>query len=220
MDDKPKRPDRPDRGFRPNVEFGPKQSGARSAVFGRQGVFKHQDGKLETLADAVDLFWNGVERSPADWSSNQLGYDYLVSHAADANREDVRKTLNWIEAAIARRKRDAVIAAARYLQAMPDMLLAADYGRLSTIFNSRILGMVWTITPDFDVKPLPPRVPKFGQEAGFGLIRSTPQLYLKLAMFGHEMEEIVTRLVEEALRYGISLPAELADMARKPQGGI
>ena len=53
-------------------------------------------------------------------------------------------------------------------------------------------------------------------DAGFGLIRSVPELYLTLAMFGPEMEDLVTALVSEALRYGVSLPVELAAMAEPP----
>jgi hypothetical protein len=74
---------------------------------------------------------------------------------------------------------------------------------------------VWQVTPDLDVKPLPSGpIPKFGKEAGFGLIRAVPELYLKLAMFGPEMESIVARLAEEAIRYGVSLPPELVELTK------
>ena len=75
--------------------------------------------------------------------------------------------------------------------------------------------MVWQVTPDLDVKPLPSGpIPKFGQEAGFGLIRAVPELYLKLAMLSPEMESIVALLAAEAIRYGVSLPPELVALAR------
>jgi hypothetical protein len=204
------------RGFKPKVDFGGKRPGARGFVVSPEGVFVHKDGALHTLADAVDIFWSGVARDPGAWTAARKGYDYLLDHAATASREDVRQTLNWLELAIARRDRTAAVAAARYLSLMPAPLLAADYGRLLSIFNSRILGMVWQVTPDLDLKPLPPRIPKFGREAGFGLIRSVPELYRTLAMFGPEMEDLVTALATEALRYGVSLPPELAAMAEPP----
>lgn len=207
---------REDRGFRPNVNFNAKKPGARSFIMTPQGVFKHEDGKLETLADAVDLFWAGVAQDPSDWTKSKTGYDYLVKHAGSADREDVRRTLGWLEMAITLRNRDPAVAAAKYLSAMPSQLLADDYARLLTIFNSRKVGMVWQVTPDLDIKPLPPAIPKFGQEAGFGLIRSVPELYEKLAMFGPEMETVVISLVEEAIRYRISLPQNLISLASSP----
>ena len=125
------------RGFKPNVSFPDKQQGARSFVLTPEGAFVHQDGKMETLADAVDFFWAGVSHDPADWAACKAGYDFLVDHAVDATREDVRRTLNWLHLAIDRRDRGAVVAAARYLARIPDGLLVADYGRLLDTFNSR-----------------------------------------------------------------------------------
>jgi hypothetical protein len=204
------------RGFKPKVNFGEKRPGARSLVIGPEGVFVHKDGVLYTLADAVDLFWAGVASNPGAWTEARKGYDHLLEHAARASREDIRRALNWLELAIARRDRAAAVAAARYLSLAPAELLAADYGRLLSIFNSRVVGMVWQVTPDLDLKPLPPRIPKFGHEAGFGLIRSVPELYLTLAMLGTETEDLVTALAAEALSYGVSLPPELAAMAEPP----
>lgn len=204
------------RGFRPRVNFGDKLPGARSFVLNSKGAFIHQDGKVETLADAVDFFWAGIAHDPASWNASAKGYDWLLAHAADATREDVRRVLNWLEMALAKRERTAAVAATRYLAAMPAPLLAADYGRLMGLFNSRIVGMVWQVTPDLDVTPLPPRIPKFGREAGFGLIRAVPEFYEKLALFGPEAEELVTMLVEEALRYGVSLPPTLVAMTATP----
>ena len=204
------------RGFRPMVEFGGKKPGARSFVLSPEGAFIHQDGKLETLADAVDFFWAAVAHDPSRWRGAIMGYDYLVGHAADATREDVRRALGWLELALARRERTAAVAATRYLACIPSPLLAADYGRLMSVFNSRIVGMVWQVTPSLDVSPLPPRIPRFGQEAGFGLIRSVPEFYEKFALFGPEAEEVVAGLAGEALRYAVSLPPVLAAMAAPP----
>lgn len=205
------------RGFRPRgINFDNKLPGARSFVLNAEGAFVHQDGKFETLADAVDFFWAGVAHDPAEWTKTQKGYDWLLDHAGEASREDVRRTLNWLEMALAKRERTAAVAATRYLAAMPSPLLAADYGRLMGIFNSRIVGMVWQVTPSLDVTPLPPRIPKFGQEAGFGLMRSVPEFYEKLAMFGPEAEDLVGVLAAEALRYDVSLPPSLAAIATPP----
>ena len=204
---------RKDRGFRPKVNYIQK-GGGRSLVLTPEGAFAYEGGSMETLADAVDFFWNVVERDPREWAEVMRGYDWLLAHAADASREDVRRTLGWLEGAIGLKDRTAAVAACRYLAAMPATLLASDYGRLMAIFNSRKVGMVWQITPDLDKRPLPSGpIPVFGKEAGFGLIRAVPELYLTLALFGPEMEAIVILLVEEAISYNVSLPPELINLA-------
>lgn len=204
------------RGFRPPVDFGNQRPGSRSLATGPHGIFLHADGKLETLADAVDLFWTGTASQANAWENCQRGYAYLLDNAHEASREDLRRTLNWLELAVSQRNRGAVAAVGRYLLAMPSELLASDAGRLLTLFNSRTLGMVWQITPDLDLKPLPPRIPAFGKEAGFGLIRAVPELYEKLAMISPELEDMVAMLAQEALRYGLSLPDDLVAMAEPP----
>lgn len=216
MDDEQsgKRPGKKDRGFRPPIDFSNKRPGASSMAITPEGVFIHRNGTLETLADAVDIFWSEVAHDPRKWNGAMRGYDWLLGHAAEADHEDVRRTLGWLEGAIGMKDRTAAVAACRYLAAMPSLLLAADYGRLMAIFNSRKVGMVWQVTPDLDKRPLPSGpIPVFGKEAGFGLIRAVPKLYLKLAMFGPEMENIVTQLVAEALCYKVSLPQELVSLA-------
>lgn len=143
-------------------------------------------------------------------------YLHIVGSGRQADRETLRRALNWLEVMITLRARQGLTLAAKLLAAMPPELLATDCARLMTIFNSRILGMAWRITPELDLRPLPPNIPRFGEEAGFGLMRSVPELYLKLAMLAPEMEEIVSRLAAEALRYNISLPPGLAAMAQPP----
>ena len=207
-------PEKPDRGFRPRVNYiQPDGSKGSSLVVTPEGIFSYEAGRMETLADAVDYFWANVAHDPREWNAGLKGYDWLLAHAAEATREDVRRTLGWLEGAIALRDRAAAVAACRYLAGMPSLLLAADYGRLTGIFNSRKVGMVWQLTPDLDKRPLPSgTIPKFGQEAGFGLIRAVPELYLKLAMLGPEMESVVGKLAAEAIRYGVSLPPELVSL--------
>ena len=129
MDDNEARK-RKQRGFRPNVEFSGQREGARSFIMTPEGAFIHKDGKLRTLADAVDLFWSEVAHDPASWNANLKGYDYLIGHAEKADREDVRRALGWLEMALAQRRRDAAVAACKYLAVVPPMLLAGDYGRL------------------------------------------------------------------------------------------
>ncbi len=208
-------PEKPDRGFRPRVNYTqPEGSRGKSLVVTPEGIFSYEAGQMKTLADAVDFFWASVAHDPREWNTGLKGYDWLLAHAAEATREDVRRTLGWLEGAIGLRDRTAAVAACRYLAAMPLPLLAADHGRLTAIFNSRKVGMVWQLTPDLDKTPLPSGpIPKFGNEAGFGLIRAVPELYLKLAMLSPEMESIVALLAAEAIRYGVSLPPELVSLA-------
>ncbi|TAD77528.1 MAG: hypothetical protein EAY70_08430 [Sphingomonadales bacterium] len=206
---------KPDRGFRPDVNYiQPEGSKGKSLVLTPEGIFAYEGGKMTTIADAVDFFWATVAHDPREWNAGLKGYDWLLRNAAEADREDVRRTLGWLEGAIGLRDRTAAVAACRYLAAMPLPMLAADHGRLTAIFNSRKVGMVWQLTPDLDKRPLPSGpIPKFGNEAGFGLIRAVPELYLKLAMLSPEMESIVSLLAGEAIRYGVSLPPELVNLA-------
>lgn len=176
-------------------------------------VSRHGVAEITGRADPA-LFWREIAADPSRWVAHRSTYLTIAAKAAACDREDLRRTLNWLEAAIQVRARDAIVAAAKLLAAMEQPLLASDYARLMTLLNSRVLGLVWRLTPDFDVKPLPPKVPKFGDEAGFGLIRSVPELYLKLADLGPEMEDMIVKLVEEAIRYGVSLPPALAAMAQ------
>ena len=191
----------------------PPGSKGKSLVLTPEGIFAYQDGEMTTIADAVDFFWATAAHDPREWNTGLRGYDWLLANAAEADREDVRRTLGWLEGAIGLKDRTAAVAACRYLAAMPPVLLAADYGRLMAIFNSRKVGMVWQVTPDLDKRPLPSGpIPVFGKEAGFGLIRAVPELYVILAMFGPEMKGIVSKLAEEAIRYGVSLPPELVSL--------
>ena len=110
-------------------------------------------------ANPVQAFWKQIERDPREWNSELRGYDTLIENAAEATREDLRRALSWIEAALALRDRSSAVAACRYLAAMPEPLLVSDYARLLAIFNSRKVGMVWRITPELDKTPLPRTVP-------------------------------------------------------------
>jgi len=178
-------------------------------------VTAHGVAEVTGGADPV-RFWREVSADPSRWKAHRATYLVLCAKAGEADREDLRRTLNWLEASIQVRAREAIVAAAKLLAAMDQPLLASDYGRLETLFNSRVLGMVWQLTPDLDMKPLPRKVPRRGEEAGYGLIRSVPELYLKLADLGPDMRDMIGRLVEEALRYGIPLPPELAAIAGPP----
>ena len=191
----------------------PPGSKGKSLVLTPEGILAYRNGEMTTIADAVDFFWATAAHDPREWNTGLRGYDWLLANAAEADREDVRRTLGWLEGAIGLKDRTAAVAACRYLAAMPPVLLAADYGRLMAIFNSRKVGMVWQVTPDLDKRPLPSGpIPVFGKEAGFGLIRAVPELYVILAMFGPEMKGIVSKLAEEAIRYGVSLPPELVSL--------
>lgn len=178
------------------------------------------------LPISTDTFWQVIALNPQALTREGSGrpthkqlmdaYLEVLAEAADADRETLRRTLNWLELMIAMRAPRGIGMAARLLAAIPAELLAGDFPRIFAIFNSRILAMVWRITPDLDVRPLPPNIPRFGDEAGFGLIRSVPEIYAKLALLAPQMEEVVIMLVEEAQRYEVSLPPELAAMAPPP----
>jgi hypothetical protein len=160
-------------------------------------------------------FWHAVITEPARWVEHSVIFNEMVDEAQQASREDLCRTLDWFEAAIQQDQRKAAAAAAQYLAEMPQQMLASEYQRLESIFNSRTVGMVWQITPDLDPKPLPPRIPRWQDEAGFGMIRQVPDLYIKLAELGPHMGAIVAGIAKEAIEYGIALPPALAEMASR-----
>ena len=124
MSDDP--PEKPDRGFRPRINYiKPEGSKGSGLVVTPEGIFSYEAGRMETLADAVDYFWATVAANPREWNANLRGYDWLIEHAAEATREDLRRTLGWLEGAIALKDRTAAVAACKYLAAMPSLLLAA-----------------------------------------------------------------------------------------------
>jgi hypothetical protein len=209
MDDSEK-----ERNFKPTFRYTKPKNGGTSLILSQEGVFRHENGEYQTLADAVDFFWSAVAYDPASWTDTMIGYRYLLENSFKADHEDLRRALNWLETAISVRARLAIVAAARYIAAMPLPLLASNAPRLFNILGSRTLGMVWRITPDFDPTPLPPRVPKFGDEAGYGLIRSVPELYLKAMELSPDLENLVIAMTQEAMRYNVSVPPELEQKAK------
>jgi len=187
-------------------------------AFDLSGLFGAKIAAQSVRTGTAEAFWDQVQRDPRAWNVEMRGYDGLIAIAAEATAEDLRRTLGWLEASLNLCDRLSALAACRYLYAMPETALASEYARLLSIFNSRKVGMAWQLTPDLDKKPLPRGpIPAFGVEAGFGLIRHTPELYRKLAMLGYEMEEVVIGLVEEATHYGISLPPDLLTLASARQ---
>ena len=197
--------------FEPERE---EENSPKKSIFTSTGAYISEDGVVDTPANPVEAFWKQIELDARDWNCALRGYDTLVENAAGATREDLRRALGWLEAALGLRDRTSAVAACRYLNAMPEPLLASDYPRLLNIFNSRKVGMVWPASIDPKKANLPRGpIPVFGIEAGYGLIRHAPELYRKLALFGPEMEEIVIQLVEEAVRYNVSLPPDLITLA-------
>lgn len=189
----------------------PAAKSLRAAFDERAAPPKKQPGARSRV---VDAFWASVSRDPAGWIVARAGYDELLSHAAKATREDLRRTLDWFEQAVNHHDRAAAEAVARYLSLMPLRLLASDFKRLSNLFDDHNVGMVWQLGPDFDASSIPLRVPRFGNEAGFGLIRAVPTLYERLAMLAPEMEDRVTHLAQEAQRHAILLTPALLAMAQ------
>ena len=58
-------------------------------------------------ANPVEAFWRQIERSPREWNCELRGYDTLMASAAAATREDLRRALSWLEAALGLRARTA-----------------------------------------------------------------------------------------------------------------
>jgi hypothetical protein len=89
--------------------------------------------------------------------------------------------------------RRIAVVCAQALTRLPTEEYRALAPRILAIVSSRILSLQWDITPDLDVRPLPRKLPRFGGQAGFGLLVQAPKLYERL---GELDDPRVLRLVE------------------------
>ena len=89
--------------------------------------------------------------------------------------------------------RRIAVVCAQALTRLPTEEYRALAPRILAIVSSRILSLQWDITPDLDVRPLPRKLPRFGDQAGFGLLVQAPKLYERL---GELDDPRVLRLLE------------------------
>lgn len=69
--------------------------------------------------------------------------------------------------------------------------------RLLPVLGSRVLALRWELTPDLDLAPLPKLCPKFGNQAGFGLMERVPQLWERLGELGPKAAGITAAFIKE-----------------------
>jgi hypothetical protein len=69
--------------------------------------------------------------------------------------------------------------------------------RLLPILGSRILALRWELTPELDLAPLPKDCPRFGEQAGFGLMAKVPQLWERLGELGPRAARITALFIKE-----------------------
>jgi hypothetical protein len=173
---------------------------------------------LAADADAIARFWPSIAEETG-WPTGEARFAVfrdLQQRPALLGRIELGHTLAWIERARDARNKQGVSAAASLLQAFDEGVLATESERLTAIFNSRVLGMAWKLTPDFDAAPLPNPTPRFGDQGGYGLITSHPKLYEKLATLGPDFEKLVRIIAAEAIRYDWKLTKPLRDLAEPP----
>jgi len=169
-------------------------------------------------ADAIERFWHSIANETG-WPTGEARFAVfrdLQCRPALLGRDELVSTVAWLKRAQDARNKQGASAAASLLQAFDEEALRQKSRQLLQVFNSRILGMAWKLTPDFDPTPLPPKVPRFKDQAGFGLLFSHPQLYEKLARLGPDFEALVKALAAEALKYGWKLSPALLDLTAPP----
>jgi hypothetical protein len=167
---------------------------------------------------AIERFWPSIAEETG-WPTGDARFAVfrdLQKRPALLGRDELTMTLAWLERARDAKNKQGVSAAASLLQAFDEQVLAQDTERLMRIFNSRVLGMAWKLTPDLDTAPLPNPTPRFGDQGGYGLITSHPKLYEKLARLGPKFEALVKATAAEALKYGWKLTKLLRDLAEPP----
>ena len=169
-------------------------------------------------AAAIARFWPSIA-DETGWPTGQARFEVfrgLQQRPALLGHGELVQTLGWLERARDAQNKQGVSAAASLLQAFDGGVLAIEGERLMRIFNSRVLGMAWKLTPDFDPAPLPNPTPRFGDQGGYGLITSHPGLYEKLARLGPDFEALVRTIAGEAIRYDWKLTKPLRELAESP----
>jgi hypothetical protein len=173
---------------------------------------------LAADAAAIARFWPSIAQETG-WPTGKARFEVfrdLQQRPALLGRDELTMTLAWLERARDAKNKQGVGAAASLLQAFDEPILAQDSARLMRIFNSRVLGLAWKLTPDLDTAPLPNPTPRFGDQGGYGLITSHPKLYEKLARLGPNFEALVKATAAEALKYGWKLTKPLRELAEPP----
>ena len=191
---------------------------AAEPVFERDQIEEIMAAAREGLAAdaaAIERFWPSIANETG-WPTGDARFSVfrdLQRRPALLGRDELTKTLDWLERARDARSKQGVSAAASLLQAFDEHVLAQDSQRLVGIFNSRVLGMAWKLTPDLDTAPLPNPTPRFGNQGGYGLITTHPELYEKLARLGPTLKSLVEATAVEALKYDWKLTKPLRDLA-------
>ncbi len=173
---------------------------------------------LAADAEAIERFWLSIANETG-WPTGEArfaAFRDVQRRPQLLGRDELGKTLAWLERARDARNKQGVSAAATLLQAFDEDVLAEQSAELLRVFNSRVLGMAWKLTPDFDPAPLPNPTPRFGNQGGFGLITTHALLYEKLARLDSRFETLVASLAAEALEYGLKLTRPLRDLAQPP----
>jgi hypothetical protein len=167
---------------------------------------------------AIECFWRSMAEETG-WPTGDARFAVfrdLKRRPALLGHPELVRTLDWLERARDARNKQGVSGAAALLAGFDEAVLRLESERLRRIFNSRVLGMAWKLTPDFDPAPLPNPTPRFGDQGGYGLITTNAPLYEKLARLSPDFEDLVKGLAEEALKYDWKLSKPLRDLAERP----
>ncbi len=99
----------------------------------------------------------------------------------------------------AKEQRDtvAVELASRLLQIIPINEFVGLDEVLRTLLPSRILALRWRLTPDVDVSLLPRGCPRWGNDAGFGLMDRFPELWARMGDLSPWYARVVAGFIKE-----------------------
>ena len=127
---------------------------------------------LDELAAAPDLSFRGARGAP-DLTVLVRATEGLVAGSGE-------RLCDLVDRAKEEHGRRLAVVCAQALARLPLEEYRSLTSRILSIVSSRILSLQWDITPDLDVRPLPRNLPRFGDQAGFGLLVLAPQLYERL----------------------------------------
>jgi hypothetical protein len=140
---------------------------------------------LDELAAAPDLSFRAGRGAP-DLTALVRATEGLIAGSG-------QRLCDLVDRAKEEHGRRLAVVCAQALTRLPLEEYRSLTPRILTIVGSRILSLQWDITPDLDVRPLPRNLPRFGDQAGFGLLVQAPKLYERL---GELDDPRVPRFVE------------------------
>jgi hypothetical protein len=177
--------------FRPGVPVAPLGSPTSDGLLAPLGEqLAARDTAVVELREAALTvpFDSRAHRATLDvlWKDPHLLGDDAPAYLAD-----------WMRRARAGAQPGLPATIARLVMRLSDDDIVSHGADFLDAFNSRKLALQWTLTPDLDRAPLPKDLYRFGDKAGFGLLLTHPELYVRLGDLLPSYRRLVSAVAQE-----------------------